>query len=343
MNEMKIVKCANCMIEVDIEKTKEYYRNFKVLDTQGNRNYQKYCETMSAEEREFFDTFGVDPACCNVVHFGISRKKTLCCDGQYVICGRYLEYPKNEWILLDDFVANGLETDNPTPDTIVGGFWFSFKDKEEEWEKEDPDESYVEIPEGFIKFSFEYEELPWLLKEKCEEKEWEPPRFWEIHRKIKEIIEEKRSLEELAEATATKFENCFAEKSIKAERLTKKETDKFKRCWIEAFAPEDSNKKEIRENCYKNRLYSTYLWHLFSFGYIKSEEEKARELYNEQIKDTCYILGGYEDVAYRLNNAEKLDADVADEFYDVVITASDFSWTYAKTHEDHLGPYFYKR
>ncbi len=340
---MKIVKCANCIIEVDIEKTKEYYRNFKVLDTQGNRNYQKYCETMSAEEREFFDTFGVDPACCNVVHFGFSRKKTLCCDGQYVICGRYLEYPKNEWILLDDFVANGLETDNPTPDTIVGGFWFSFKDKEEEWEKEDPDESYVEIPEGFIKFSFEYEELPWLLKEKCEEKEWEPPRFWEIHRKLKDKIDEKRDLIELEKETAEWIENLFDENSIKAERLTKKETDKFKRCWIEAFAPEDANKKEIKANCYTSRKYSTYLWHLFSFEYVKAQEEKADDLYNEQDKTCCYVLSSCEDLAYRVENAEKLDADFFDEFEDVVITASDFSWTYAKTHEDYLGPYFYKR
>lgn len=340
---MKIVKCANCIIEVDIEKTKEYYRNFKVLDTQGNRNYQKYCETMSAEEREFFDTFGVDPVCCNVVHFGISRKKTLCCDGEYVICGRYLEYPKMEWILLDDFVANGLETDNPTSDTIVGGFWFSFKDKEEGWESEDPDESYVEIPEGFIKFSFEYEKLPWLLKEKCEEKEWEPPRFWEIHRKLKDKIDEKRDLIELEKETAEWIENLFDENSIKAERLTKKETDKFKRCWIEAFAPEDSNKKEIKENCYKNRLYSTYLWHLFSFEYVKAQEEKADDLYNEQDKTCCYVLSSCEDLAYRVENAEKLDADFFEEFEDVVITASDFSWTYAKTHEDHLGPYFYKR
>lgn len=340
---MKIVKCANCIIEVDVEKTKEYYRGFKVSDTQGNRNYQKYCETMIAEEREFFDNFGVDPVCCNVVHFGISKKKTLCCDGEYVICGRYVEYPQTEDIPLEDFIENGLETDEPTPSTVVGGFWFSFKDKEEDWEKEDPDESYVDIPEGFIKFSFEYEKLPWLLKEKCEKKEWKPPHFWEIHRKLKERNEEKQALIEAEQETAKWIENLFNENSIKAEFLTKKETDRLKRDWIEAFSPVGANKKGIKENCYKNRRYNTYLWHLFSFGYAEAQEEKADELYNEQDKTCCYILNSCEDLAYRIENGERLDADFLEQFVDVVITATDFSWTYAKTHEDHLGPYYYKR
>lgn len=336
---MKIIKCANCVIDVDIEKTKEYYRNFEREDTQGNRNFEKYCEIMSAEEKEFFETFGIDPACCNVVHFGVSRKKTLCCDGEYVICGRYIEYPHTEPMRLEDFVANGLEFDTPEPTAFIGGFWFSFKDKEEDWESEDPDESYVEVPEGFIKVCFEYEELPWLLKEKCEEKEWEPPRFWEIHRKLKE----KQDLIELEKDDAEWIENLFVENAVQAERLTKKETDKFKRSWIEAFSPADADKKEIKENCYKNRRYSTYLWHLFSFGYVKAEEEKANDLYNEQDKDCCYILSSCEDLAYGIENAEKLDVDFLEEFEDVVITASDFSWTYAKTHEEHLGPYFYKK
>ena len=50
---MKIVNCANCIIEIDVEKTKQFYSNFKVANTQANRNYQKYCEKMSTEEKAF--------------------------------------------------------------------------------------------------------------------------------------------------------------------------------------------------------------------------------------------------------------------------------------------------
>ena len=49
-------------------------------------------------------------------------------------------------------------------------------------------------PDGFIKFCFEYDALPWLLKEKCETKEYESPRFWEIHKILKEKAEEKERM-----------------------------------------------------------------------------------------------------------------------------------------------------
>lgn len=348
---MKTVNCANCVIELDVEKTKEFYRNFNVADTQANRNYQKYCENMSGEERAFFDALGLDPAKCNVVHFGITRKKTVCCDGEYVLFGKYIEYPQTEPMILEDFVENDFEFDGPTPNEYVGGFMFRFRDKEEDWEAEDPDESYVAVPDGFIKFCFEYNELPWLLKEKCETKEYESPRFWEIHKILKEKAEEKRDYENRVKETADEFEKIFAEHSIKAELLTKKQTAQFKKKWVDSFALEGADKKAIINNCIKGRLKNgirvmkctPFLWHLFSFEYVSAEEEGAKELYNEQSEDEIFIFSSRENLAYKLRSAKVVDADFLEQFEDVVITAQDFSWTYAKTHEENLGPYFYKR
>lgn len=44
-----------------------------------------------------------------------------------------------------------------------------------------------------------------------------------------------------------------------------------------------------------------------------------------------------------MENAENLTAELLEQFVDVTITASDFTWTYAKTHESMCGPYFYKK
>lgn len=346
---MKIVNCANCIIEIDVEKTKQFYSNFKVADTQANRNYQKYCEKMSTEEKAFFENFGLNPAQCNVVHFGITRKKTVCCDGEYVICGRYIEYPQTELMTLEDFVANDFEFDTPSPNEYLGGFMFNFKDKEEDWEAEDPDESYIKTPEGFIKFCFEYDELPWLLKEKCETKEWEPPRFWEIHRIIKEKAEEKKEKERLVKEQTEEILKIFAENSVKAELMTEKQTAEFKKKWVDRFSPANADRKDIVNKCIKGRFKQSvkvykctpFLWHLFSFEYVKPEEDRARELYNKQSKETIFLFSSYENLVFKLENASVLDADFIEQFTDVVITSADFSWTYAKTHEEYCGPYFY--
>ncbi len=347
---MKIVNCASCIIEIDVEKTKEFYSSFEVADTQANRNYQQYCETMCQKERSFFETFGLNPAQCNVVHFGITRKKTVCCDGEYVICGRYIGYPQTEPVSLEDLIENDFEFDTPAPNEYVGGFRFNFKDKEEEWESEDPDESYIKTPEGFIKFCFEYDELPWLLKEKCETKDWEPPRFWEIHRKIKEKAEEKQEQERLVKEQTEAFIKIFAENSVKAKLLTEKQATEFKKKWVDSFSPANADKKDIVNKCIKGRFKkgikvykcTPFLWHLFSFEYVKPEEERARKLYNEQSRETIFLFSSYESLVFKLENASALDADFFEQFTDVVITSADFSWTYAKTHEEYCGPYFYK-
>ena len=47
---MAIVTYGAWEISVDIEKTREYYKSIKATKGQANRNFMKYCETLSEEE-----------------------------------------------------------------------------------------------------------------------------------------------------------------------------------------------------------------------------------------------------------------------------------------------------
>ena len=53
-------------------------------------------------------------------------------------------------------------------------------------------------------------------------------------------------------------------------------------------------------------------------------------------------MSNIDDIAYRIENADALTAKILEQFIDVTVTASDFSWTYVKTHEGDCGPYFHK-
>ena len=55
-------------------------------------------------------------------------------------------------------------------------------------------------------------------------------------------------------------------------------------------------------------------------------------------------MDAIENLAYRIENAEKLSSGFIDIFLDVTLTAEDFSWVYAHTHEEEmgLGPYWHE-
>ena len=91
-------------------------------------------------------------------------------------------------------------------------------------------------------------------------------------------------------------------------------------------------------------MYTPYLWYIFSFKLLNCEtEDNAKTLFNQENKSVCVIVSNVDDIAYRLENAENLTVQLLEQFADVTITASDFSWTYTKTHEGACGPYFYSK
>ncbi len=336
---MNTVQYGDWKIAVDIDRTKKHYNTYEKNDNQANRNFAEYCKDLTVAEKAFFDAFGIDPTCCEIEHIGADKKGNFPCGGYYLVCGKYLEYPPEELITIEELAENNFIDERPDPRVDVGMFQFDFQ-----YEDHTINNIPEDIPEGFICIRFWCEEMKWLLSEKPEEMMYEPPRFWEIHKIIKEKIDNKKQQVLDLEETKSEFLCFFENLNIKAQLLDKKEIKEYRTEWINKFAPADANIKEIKKLCLDSRKYTPFLWHIFSFEFLNCEtEEKAKTMFNQENKGTCVIVSNIDDIAYCLGNAENITAELLEQLVDVTITASDFSWTYAKTHEDMCGPYFYKK
>lgn len=336
---MNTLQYGDWKIAVDIDRTKEYYYTYEKNNSQANRNFAEYCKNLTIEEREFFDAFGIDPTCCEIEHIGADKKGNFPCGGYYFVCGKYLEYPPEESTTIEELAENDFIDERPDPRIDIGMFQFDFQC--EDYIFNDIPE---DIPQGFICIRFWCEDMKWLLSEKPEEMMYEPPRFWEIHKIIKERIDNKKQQALYLEEANSEFVSFFENLNIEAQLLDKKEIKKYKTEWVNKFAPADANMKEIKKLCLDSRKYTPFLWHIFSFEFLSGEtEEKAKILFNQENKKACVIVSNVDDLAYHLENSENITADLLEQFVDVTITASDFSWTYTKTHEAMCGPYFYKR
>lgn len=335
---MKIVQYGDWKIAVDVDETKQYYSKYKIIDTSANRNYAEYCKIMSEEEKNFFSSFGINPICCDIEHIGVSRKGEFPCGGYYLVHGSYLEYPSENLISIEELAENDFIDDRPDPRIDIGIFQFDFQ--HEDYEIKDIPE---DIPEGYICIRFWCEDMKWIIDEPCDVKMYEPPRFWEIHKKINEIISHKKEEKDYRAKQIKELEDMFCRLNISYAMLTKKEVGQYKKKWLEKFAPDDVKMKELRKLCLSSHKYSTFLWHVFSWGYLECVEgDEADNLYCNSAKDDCVILINTDSIAYRMINAEALTHEILKKLIDVTVTSSDFSWTYTKTHEEVCGPYFYE-
>ncbi|MBR3766668.1 MAG: DUF4275 family protein [Clostridia bacterium] len=336
---MNTVQYGDWKIAVDIDKTKQYYNTYEKNNNQANRNFAEYCKDLTAEEKAFFKAFGIDPLCCEIEHIGADKKGNFPCGGYFLVCGKYLEYPLEELTTIEELAENDFIDERPDSRVDIGIFQFDFQC--EDYEIKDIPE---DIPEGFICIRFWCEEMKWLLPEKPEEMMYEPPRFWEIHKIIKEKIDNKKQQVLDLEETKAEFLCFFENLNIKAQLLGKQEIKEYKTEWVNKFAPADANVKEIKKLCLDSRKYTPFLWHIFSFEFLNCEtEDTAKNLFNQENKNKCVLVNNVDDIAFQLENAENISAELLEQFVDVTITASDFSWTYTKTHEGMCGPYFYKK
>jgi len=87
---MKILKFGEWEIEVDIDLTKKYYDSFTVAenDSQSYRNYYEFCKNLTEEETEFFQDFGINPSCCNILSVGLTKEKYYPSSGSYCFIGK---------------------------------------------------------------------------------------------------------------------------------------------------------------------------------------------------------------------------------------------------------------
>ena len=199
------------------------------------------------------------------------------------------------------------------------------------------------MPEGFICVKFWCENMRWHLDEKPEPDMimYEPARFWEFWRIIKQMIADKKQCRAYSEERRSEFISTFERLGIEYTELGAKEIGKFKRDWLNAFSPDGADRSEIDKLCLSNRKYTTFLWHIFSYEFVSSEAN-PKEHYNRANKVRCIIISNVDPIGFSVTNAEKLTAEKLDEFIDVTVSAPDFSWTYCKTHECVCGPYYYE-
>lgn len=334
---MNTVQYSEWKIAVDVEKTKKYYNAYVINDTQANRNFAEYCKGLSKEEKNFFEAFEITPECCEIEHIGVSKKKKFPCGGYYLFCGSYIEHPSEGLMTVEEFAENGFEHDRPDPRIDIGMFQFDFQ-CEDHIIKDIPED----IPEGFICVKFWCENMKWLLSETPEEVMYEPPHFWEIGRIIKEKQEAKKRQAIYLEESKQSFTSTFEKLGIAYSELTPKELEKYKQKWVDAFSPENADKKEIRKLCLDKKKYTPFLWHIFSYEFLDSEKEYI-PLFESADKSACVLISNVDGIGFALTNAGRLTAEVLDGFVDVTVSACDFSWTYSKTHESMCGPYFYRK
>ena len=89
-----------------------------------------------------------------------------------------------------------------------------------------------------------------------------------------------------------------------------------------------------------------FIWHTFSWELLDDYKflkgDAAKSAYDEINKRGALYIEWFKDekthdITWDLNSADALDKMV-----EVYVVASDFSWTYIKTHEGDCGPYFMK-
>ena len=94
-----------------------------------------------------------------------------------------------------------------------------------------------------------------------------------------------------------------------------------------------------------------FLWHLFSFVLLSAQREDAAcRAFDAADKTELYLFFDYSEKAFRIKNAHLLRAEDVERLSE--FTPMDYAdmyffdpvkkWTYVRTHEDYLGPYYFK-
>ena len=111
--------------------------------------------------------------------------------------------------------------------------------------------------------------------------------------------------------------------------------------WISVFG-EGIDKKLIEQRVTSE---GNHLWHIFTWGNAPClEGDEAKAAFDAlEYTEAIRFCGGFSNRIKGVCTVGKLSADDVnnDPASDVYIVASDFSWTYVRTHEDgFFGPYF---
>ena len=116
----------------------------------------------------------------------------------------------------------------------------------------------------------------------------------------------------------------------------------FKNEWLEHFA------KNISKSTLRKKVIGrgNFLWHIFSWDIVDKDKylvgNHARKEFNNVDKSEAKYFYLWEEKPSVKLVRKEMDAEYIDKYEEVYVVASDWSWTYIKTHEENCGPYFYR-
>ena len=119
--------------------------------------------------------------------------------------------------------------------------------------------------------------------------------------------------------------------------------DELMKKWLSTFG-KNVDKGLIEEHV---TSYGNHLWHLFTWGEVPClQGEEAKKAFDDlEYDDAIRFYNGYAGHIEKASVINKISAKKVDKDRgsDVYIVAEDFSWTYVRTHEEWLGPYFCRK
>jgi hypothetical protein len=132
------------------------------------------------------------------------------------------------------------------------------------------------------------------------------------------------------------FEKCLSDRGIAFQRLSvTNKVKELKDNWFSVFAAGIKTDDIYIEQ---------YLWHIFSYERKKYlSQDAANEAFMQQRKTECFVFFQHKNDFYYLENAEELKPEDFGDLVDVYVVNKRFNWTYVKTHEEELGPYYYSK
>ncbi len=353
---MAVFECGEYKIDIDEEQTKKYFEDIEISDCQGMRNFQKYVsEMISDDEKAFFDSLHINLSKVEFCYGELLKNKKYSCNLQTYIIGDFLSYPDTDFVTTDEVREQGFEIleNIESNDINVGNFKVHIYTPEEYDNVSDDYENSIYV-------EFDVNDIPWLLNEKCKDKEksqfiesLENLLLCSIHfipNMIYTYKERKAQQRKLIE----ELENLKAKRFLDYEILNNKEMKKYKKLFVDTILTkivDETTREEAYKFCLPHKKYDTYLWHIFNFDLVKSLDNPTKEFEKIRKNNCTLMLESCNHTCVNIKNSENLtEQDIIDlcnnvaEWCDFIITAEDFSWTYSRTHEDGwCGPYFYRK
>lgn len=311
---MKILTLSEYKILADADATKLYYKSAKVSDSQVQRNLALYCEQLPAEEKHFFDSFGIDPAKCEIRSSGFAGGH-IDFEGYYLAAGYITEVPKDS--RQDGFYRS--------MSVKVGAFTVELIPSDR-FSKHYP----IDIPEGFFCIDVKYERMPRLLSDAYESTSFS---FEYLTKAEKKKV--------FGADYASRIEDFLKENGIKACKLTQKEYKVYINKWFDVLTydciePYDAEK--LRQKCHQG---SAQLWNVFFMIVNAFCNHDADRNFDKRCKGACTLVSTADNCAYIIEDGSRLTADLLSGFRNVTIIADDFLWVYARPFDIMTDSYYW--